>query len=102
MTGSAVWKDAIAGAVGTYDAAPVPPPSISPSRIAISVESLDGMTIPMHNAEPTKNTISRHANDLYAGGKTLRGFSVSAATIDTYSGPVMLQVVSLLTKTLSR
>jgi len=54
------------------------------------------MTIPMHNAEPTKNTSSRHTNDLNAGGRTLRGFSVSAATIDMYSGPVMLRIVSLL------
>jgi hypothetical protein len=56
----------------------------------------------MHNAEPTKNTISRHANDLYAGGRTLRGLSVSAATIDMYSGPVMLWEVRFLTKTVSR
>lgn len=48
------------------------------------------MTIPMHNAEPTKNTSNRHTKDLNAGGKILRGFSVSAATIDMYSGPVML------------
>jgi hypothetical protein len=50
----------------------------------------------MHNAEPTKNTSNRHTNDLNAGGRILRGFSVSAATIDMYSGPVMLHIVSLL------
>jgi len=52
----------------------------------------------MHNAEPTKNTNKRHTNDLNAGGSILRGFSVSAATIDMYSGPVMLWGVSLLAK----
>lgn len=44
----------------------------------------------MHKAEPTKNTSNRQTNDLKAGGKILRGFSVSAATIDIYSGPVIL------------
>jgi hypothetical protein len=60
------------------------------------------MTIPMHNAEPTKNTSNRHTKDLNAGGKTLRGFSVSAATIDMYSGPVMLREISSLVTTVSR
>jgi hypothetical protein len=60
------------------------------------------MTIPMHNAEPTKNTSNRHTKDLNAGGKILRGFSVSAATIDMYSGPVMLHFVSLLAESSSK
>jgi hypothetical protein len=54
--------------------------------------------MPMHSAEPTKNTRSRQTNDLNAGGNILRGFSVSAATIAMYSGPVMLRAVSLLVR----
>jgi hypothetical protein len=80
----------------TYDAAPVPLPPISPPRIARSVGSFEGTTMPMHSAEPTKNTSSRQTNDLKAGGNILRGFSVSAATIAMYSGPVILRAVSLL------
>ena len=78
----------------TYDAAPVPLPAMSPPSIAKRGESLEGITIPMHNAEPTKNTRRRQTNDLKAGGSILRGFSVSAATIDIYSGPVILSIVS--------
>ena len=48
----------------------------------------------MHRAEPTKNTSNLQTKDLKAGGRILRGFSVSAATIDMYSGPVMLRTVS--------
>jgi hypothetical protein len=79
---------------GTYDAAPVPLPPIAPSSIAKRVGSFEGITIPIHNAEPTKNTRRRQTNDLKAGGSILRGFSVSAATIDIYSGPVILSIVS--------
>lgn len=74
----------------TYDAAPVPFPPTSPFRIARSVGSSEGTTIPIHKAEPTKNTSSRQTKDLKAGGRILRGFSVSAATMLMYSGPVML------------
>ena len=74
----------------TYDAAPVPFPPTSPPRMARSVGSSEGTTIPIHKAEPTKNTRSRQTNDLNAGGKILRGFSVSAATMAIYSGPVIL------------
>jgi hypothetical protein len=82
----------------TYDAAPVPLPPISPPRIARSVGSFEGTTMPMHSAEPTKNTSSRQTNDRKAGGKIFLGFSVSAATIAMYSGPVILRAVSLLAK----
>lgn len=84
--------------MAAHDAAPVPLPPMSPPIIARSVESLYGMTIPIHNAEPTKNTSSRQTKDLNAGGSTLRGFSVSAATIAIYSGPVILQIISKLTE----
>lgn len=81
----------------THEAAPVPLPDLSPLRIAFRVVSSDGMTIPMHNAEPTKKTSRRQAKDRKAGGRTLRGFSVSAATIEMYSGPVMLVRVNQAT-----
>lgn len=57
--------------------------------------------MPMHSADPTKNTRSRQTKDLKAGGRILRGFSVSAATIAMYSGPVILQAVSPLMKRFS-
>lgn len=76
---------------GTYDAAPVPLPDISPSRMARRVGSLYGTTIPMQRAEPTKNTRILQTKDRKAGGRIFRGFSVSAAAIEMYSGPVILQ-----------
>lgn len=47
----------------TYDAAPVPDPEMSPPRMARSVESLDGMTMPIQRADPTKKTRIRQTKD---------------------------------------
>ena len=80
----------------THDAAPVPFPPTSPPRMPRSVGSSEATTIPIHKAEPTKKTSRRQTKDLNAGGKILRGFSVSAATMAMYSGPVMLREISLL------
>lgn len=75
-----------------YDAAPVPEPDTSPSRILLNVSSFEGITMPIHSADPTKNSSIRQTNDLNAGGRILRGVSVSAATMETYSGPQILHV----------
>jgi hypothetical protein len=74
----------------SHEAAPVPDPEMSPSRIEARVASLYGMTIPIQRAEPTKNKRMRQTKDRYAGGRVFRGFSASAATIDMYSGPQIL------------
>ena len=74
----------------TYEAAPVPEPDTVPPRIPRRVESLYGMTMPMQREEPTKKTRIRQTNERKAGGRIFRGASVSAATIEMYSGPVML------------
>jgi len=71
-------------------AAPVPFPVVSPPSTAASVGSLDGITMPIHNAEPQKKIKIRQTKDRKALGRILRGFSDSAATIDTYSGPHIL------------
>jgi len=46
--------------------------------------------MPIHNAEPQKNIKIRQTKERKALGSILRGFSDSAATIDTYSGPQIL------------
>lgn len=46
--------------------------------------------IPMQSAERTKKKSRRQTNDLKALGRTFRGFSVSAATEEMYSGPHIL------------
>ena len=81
---------------GTYDAAPVPEPDISPPRMPRRVESLYGMTMPMQRDEPTKNRSIRQTNERKAGGRILRGFSVSAATMEMYSGPHILSAELVL------
>lgn len=47
--------------------------------------------MPMQSAEPTKKSRIRQTKERNAGGNILRGFSVSAATIEIYSGPHMLE-----------
>lgn len=74
----------------THDAAPVPEPETVPPRIARRVGSLYGMTMPMQRADPTKKTRIRQTNERKAGGRIFRGASASAATIEMYSGPVIL------------
>lgn len=77
----------------TYgDAAPVPLPPTSPLSTAARVLSLYGMTIPIASEEEMKNSSIRQTKDLYAFGRTVRGISVSPATIEMYSGPVMENV----------
>lgn len=72
----------------------MPLPEISPLRIPRRVGSLEATTIPMHRADPTKKTRILQTKDLKAGGRILRGLSVSAAVMEMYSGPVMLRHVS--------
>lgn len=76
--------------VKTYEAAPVPEPETVPSRIPRRVESLYGITMPMQSEDPTKKARIRQTNERKAGGRIFRGASVSAATIEMYSGPVIL------------